>query len=580
MEPSLKKLELLDTSRQRLAEVAETLCVYLRDSESVFLDTGARLDDVQKRVERLVHAAGAAANLAPRAGEPSPRDHLAGSLATLKAELAASDARLTRALAGMDQVLGGLDSLVELRGPFQEVAMTLWSLAVGLRIESAVLAQGSSFDTVAGDVSVLSQLIGKKFDAALRHGAAIRNVVVGAHGRAQTFAAQESERLSGNLLETAAHLATMGAIEATATGLAEHARSTSASLSEGLITVLIALQSHDITRQLVEHVTDALRHADESSAGVETETLLAEVSLLARLQSSQLRLGRNKLTQALGEISAELQRISKASLALAEETRGLADPRAGALLQSVQDGMRHAGLAFRAHQERELEAAGSMASVGQSISEASAVVREIQKVGHSVNLISLNAQVAAAKSGNEGSTLAVLARGIHDVSAGIQICMEPVSDALRRIRGGGEELGAKSNGYDVAAAFLAELDEVVATLNTSRESLGQQLVVLHEDSEALGLEIHRLVAELEAATEVTGSLAEQADALDALADATRDAAGDARPRDTLSFIAAAQRYTMEEERVIHRSILGQEPTCPDGAPSDADADLGDNIELF
>ena len=348
--------------------------------------------------------------------------------------------------------------------------------------------------------------------------------------------------------------------------------------------MVTAIQSHDITRQMVEHVIEALHQGDEDFTGgakLINGVAPAELTLLRRLQASQLRSGHDKLVSALGQMATELGLVSTAAVGLAEETRGLAEPRSGALLDVLERGIDGALLAFREHRAGESETAAALGQVGATVRESVAVVKELDKIGHTVAMIALNAQVAAEKAGTDGRTVSVLAREIHEVADHIAACTAPVSDTLRGIAAAGSRLTDLGGSDPLGDRFMEELRTLLPQLRASRQALTAELGVLRDDGQRLRAEVQHLLARISSATSVTSRLRELADELDAGTVAVVEGAVSAHETPRLS--AAVTRYTMEDERVVHRKIIGADSIGPRSVrplSPNSDTSLGDNVELF
>ena len=139
------------------------------------------------------------------------------------------------------------------------MSVTLWALATRTQIENATSGlSGGAFDAVVTDVRHFAGLIKPKFDAVLARASHLRTTAATARDRTKTFVGREATELAVKVESTRKDLATVRSMRTAARTLSGEAVKSSEDLSRKVTAVLTALQMHDITRQMFEHVRDAL----------------------------------------------------------------------------------------------------------------------------------------------------------------------------------------------------------------------------------------------------------------------------------------------------------------------------------
>ena len=112
----------------------------------------------------------------------------------------------------------------------------------------------------------------------------------------------------------------------TASGTARHIESGTREIASTIGDIVMSLQFHDITRQQIEHVKEALgtvisRIREEGHAMSEKALFVREV---CSLQAAQLSQSRDELTDAVHKIIRNLHDISRSVNDILRETRNAA----------------------------------------------------------------------------------------------------------------------------------------------------------------------------------------------------------------------------------------------------------------
>jgi methyl-accepting chemotaxis protein len=234
----------------------------------------------------------------------------------------------------------------------------------------------------------------------------------------------------------------------------------------------------------------------------------------------------------------------------------------------------------------------------------SSFIKEIEVIGIQMRMIALNACVHAARIGCDGEVLGVLAESIHQLSVDTAGQIASISGSLKAIV---DETGSLSCGTlnsGEAGLLRREGDtghvhEVLAPLHRMDEEISALLSRIDREGSSLSEDIERAIGENRAQermergiSEVVSGLTKMIDEMKALVPAAD------REQKKQALAGLAERYTMEQERQIHRSVAASLPLAAasslvaeggaeQGAelggqevPASGGEEFGDNVELF
>ncbi len=247
-----------------------------------------------------------------------------------------------------------------------------------------------------------------------------------------------------------------------------------------------------------------------------------------------------------------------AQMALETSTMaGGADETGHSFLTEVETGFSSVTSALKTYREADRELSLAMGSVGGMLGEMSAHAGGIESIGEKIKLIALNAIVQACRIGDEGATLAVLAKAIHQLSTETRQRTENVSEALRSITSASESVCAAvdADGTDKGGelAYVAEtLGARLQTLHNVDQDIASLLTRMNLESRSLfedvcktidGVDVHRRVGQ------VIGSVVSALEDVVAFSRSRVRAESSTDEVEDMSALAAS--YTMQGERDVH-----------------------------
>ena len=443
---------------------------------------------------------------------------------------------------------------------------TFRTLCTLTRIETARLGSASAeFTDLAEEVRPLSESIQSSGAAMLDSAAALDRGVAAALRSAnglQTRQLRElpllMETVTGSLKVFAGKQ--QKAAEASAVQAAQYDGLCAA--VDGLVR---SIQFHDITRQQIEHVVEALERIPSGEAPCKRSLLT--------LQSSQLR-------SAAGVFASAVQGITRDLEEVAARLRGMADSS-----RSLLDGGEHehdsfflrmegsfAGIlrALAACTEADAEMQATAEAVETMVQGMRESVAQIRSVEIRIQRIALNAAIRASHIGADGDPLSVIAGVLQQMVSASSGNTEEAAGALDAI----SEAVRRLSTAPAASNTVSESSEQMRHAILEMHSAGELSYTRVNQIAALGASLAAGISELSegfsAGTLVAEVLARCCAELERVA--AELPVADAGAPSNLDQLA--EGYTMQTEREVHRMALHGEP-----APQSEEA-LGDNVELF
>jgi methyl-accepting chemotaxis protein len=336
-------------------------------------------------------------------------------------------------------------------------------------------------------------------------------------------------------------------------------------------------------------------HVEEDFLAAESRTekareLIGWLHDVSGLQKSQLDNAAKRFNEAVENLISSMAGIGEnVQLIGTEMGEVLSDEQeGGSVLDRIDEGASEIVGSMREFTSQGEEISELMGTVAETIKEMSEFVSDIEEVGSEIELISLNASVKAAHTGEEGKALGVLASSIQHLSTDAMDLTGKVTEVLREITAGSRRLEERAAEYVVSQ----DLEKLVSSQEetTSRlKALNADVVALFEEvsgeSRELGTDIRELAEQTdihhvveEDLREISGKALQLIREAEQVVPDMEDAARSERLKELLG------RYTMEAERLIHEaaSSVRQVIAEPDEGfeePAVAADDSGE-IELF
>lgn len=589
--------------REILSPVLESLRLLAGATEDEFLQMGSQLQSFYQRSVDITNMSGQLMEIVSGERLQTLIERLRQMMSDMEQYLAGARRSSGESFQTLERVQGLLDQLIQPLQGFQKMNKTLRMLSISTKIESARLGElGSGFVNLAMDVEKLSHQVNEKSATILKHrqllASNIDTNLNSVHSNEKVHDTEAHGALSG----TASALQKLIDVAQRCAGFGSMVSEVSADVSSNISEVVSSQQAHDITRQQVEHVVEALDKLNtditESVTTVAGEELyrklVIEAGDVCELQEAQLRFAVSELYAAVCAIVENLRDVARKQSLMARETlslAGVADSGGSSFVDELKQGMSSitSALIYCAQSDRNIS--DTMESVATTIRQITGFVEDIEYIGSEIDLIALNSQVKAALTGQEGAALGVLAEAIKRLSDEAIRQTEAVTATLTVIHTATEHLSTdtareEAGSGTLIASMESELSEIMRTLGVTNDELFALLAGLGENVRSLTEDVEQATA----AIDVHERMNSMAGVI--LADLER-IVGESRRIEpaTSQFKQNLQhmedRYTMESERRIHEAIARKSAGHPAAGvvveimpKEESDSEFGDNVDLF
>jgi methyl-accepting chemotaxis protein len=500
------------------------------------------------------------------------------------------------------EVLDGLDA--PLSG-FRKINKMLRMLGISTRIESTRLAEGAEgFDNLASDVQQLYVQINEKASSVNERKKELSAVVRQTIARVRSIEAEQRVEVGTMLDHASWSLGVLRDSNVKCTEFATSITTASQDVSGNIADVVMSMQFHDITRQQIEHAGEALadlcsgveRFADPGKGSGNPDGIIGDILAVSELQAAQLTHAASELSTAVENILEKLRGIAgmEESISMeAKEMAGSADEAGSSFFKEMESNLTSvaAALQSNAAENRSLEVA--LEGVDATIEEIALFVQSIETIGEEIELIAINAQIKAARTGEEGAALGVLAEAIQRLSlearsqtVAITAMLKSITDASGDLcRDVDEQISALEGEVREITAELGELLRMLSNVNVTFVSL---LRNIDRSVESLTSDIGCATSGISVHQRTEAVLGKVIDDLAGLITRMRPMAGTSTNGvSSLSLADLSGRYTMHSERKIHDKLaaakrgLACDPVTPlPPTPVEAAGEFGENVELF
>ncbi len=236
--------------------------------------------------------------------------------------------------------------------------------------------------------------------------------------------------------------------------------------------VVESVQYHDITRQQVDHIIDALENARQ-------ETSAIEVIPICEIQVAQLkRVGKEfenailSITTALGDLSSSITMMLSESEQISDFTK----ESGSTFFEQVERGLEIVTATMLEDQFAVHDLIESLRQVSKNIHKMKSFLDEMVEVDSEIELLALNSRVKAAKTGEGGAALGVIAESIQHLSGDtlreVDKVIELVSDMV-----------SASNDLADDRAIEDMLQQVESETNHIIGKLSESVKMFHDNNE-------------------------------------------------------------------------------------------------
>jgi methyl-accepting chemotaxis protein len=500
----------------------------------------------------------------------------------------------------LEQIMTQLDNVVRPLEGFQKMDKALRMLSISTKIESARLGElGAGFTTLAMDVEKLSQVVSEKSAGIMMQRQSLIHLISSNLVMVSSTEEHQYADAARILTTVGENLQTLTKLNTNCSETGSQVKMTSELISADMGAVVSSMQFHDITRQQIEHVIEALERMQQHIISSPDEkddachSQIAEIGDICELQTAQMRHAAEQLSQATITILDSLRDIgskqAQISFDLQQALMGSSNSTETSLLDSMEQEMHQVAKILQSCDKADQELSGAMSKVTGTITEIGSFVSDIEAVGSEIDLIALNAQIKAAHTGPQGAALGVLAEAIKRLSLDAVTQTEAVSSTLVAINSITATMADQNylSSADSDSLKVADMEQeagqIISALSTINRTLLQQLSGLANSAESLADDISSTTANVHVHEDIKQQTEHAVQALELIDSEARILVpASSEFRDNLRHME--QRYTMESERMIHEMMAARHGVKislqKQHENSGSDSEYGDNVDLF
>ena len=593
--------DILSVWRGVLSPAIEALRRMAGTTEDEFLQIGSEVQGFYQRSADITRTSNQLLEVVSGERIQSLTCRLQQMMADMEAYLTEARTRSSESCSTLEQVQVLLDNLSEPLEGFQKMNKALRMLSISTKIESARLGEmGSGFVNLAMDVEKLSHQVNDKSAAILAHRNMMATMIDSNLTGVRSSESAQDAKVVSSLKSTASSLQELVSVNERCTQFGATVSTISTEVTANISEVVSSLQMHDMTRQQVEHIVEALErlltdlHDSDNTAIDENrcQALIVESGDVCELQEAQLRFSSTELYTAVCTVVDNLRDVANKQSLIADETRnvaGAADSSGTSFVDVMSQGMTAITRALSSCASADRDMSDTMKKVAQTIGEIATFVTDIEMIGSEIDLIAMNAQIKAAHTGPEGAALGVLAEAIKRLSDETVKQTDSFAATLKKINTATEHLSIDSEEGQLGGRItfmqeeVSEILRALAGMNTELFSiltgLSRQVATLTNDVEKVtsGIDVHERTKVMS-----DGVLAD----LEQIVTESRVVVpASSEFKENLRHME--KHYTMESERHIHDALArkrsGQISVIEKAVARESSADdseFGDNVDLF
>ncbi|MEW6258594.1 MAG: methyl-accepting chemotaxis protein [Thermodesulfobacteriota bacterium] len=514
----------------------------------------------------------------------------------------------------LESLIERFDAIRSRLASFDTIVRHLHVLCNYIKIESARLGdRDTGFYALGEDVrSLADSITGKAGTLADRCRQLMHSIGEG-KSRITAIELQQAGQAQSILEQAHRNLSDMADHNRVSSQTLEEISSSWTRISHSIGEMVASMQFHDIVRQRIEHVREALvdvhkrfepdkpledttpgprnpvdrmlrwiglNGASTRAASPRPEVLQA-ACLVFDVQHHQLQDTRREIVGAVERIIEHLRQIADELSGMTQNTRAMTasgNEPSGSFLLALENHLANLAEAIAGYGDIQKQWMKSIDGITASVGEMSVFIHQIEAIGFQMKLIALNAAIHAAHIGQEGAALGVLADAIRQIADDTATHIETIAADLKALI----EEASKFSGEqmtDAGKTTEARIDDLPSALHSMIESLKEMdetisalLMQIDRDGSSLMQDIETTVGGIDVHERMGQQLGQIAADLQTTVEDVRKTCpelGSIEGHPAEGAEDGTDRYTMEREREIHRSIAVAAATTLAGATAAA-----------
>jgi len=601
----------------RIHSATDHLSALNASTEQEFLVIGERLQDFYARARRIASlTSDVAARMSGR-----EIDALVDELTSVAADLKTMGDDSRQGIEVLNMIVTGFENIHGPLNNFDKIVKNLQVLGNFVRIESARMHdRDSGFVTLVEDIKKLAVDIELRSKELLDQALSLRSRIREDLDGITRMKADLDARTRDIMSDTEAKIESLTKRHAwslkTIRDFAGRWENITGSVGE----IVMSIQFHDITRQQIEHVNEALADVagavQRPSPGENGGRLrmfgkggmpsvrydsMGTVAAVCDLQSAQLEHAGEEMEAAVGRILSNLEGVAGQIGSMSEDIRMLAgtgEDKDQSYLAGLEEGLARMTGALGRYAEVSRELRKATGRIPETVARMSSLVAVIDKIGIDMQIVALNACIRAEHIGTGGIALGVLADSLHGMSKSTTAEINAVSGELKGLIRATASLSPGADGKaDEERAVAHRLADVLKPLHRLNDETDGLIADIDASGKAFADDIESAVAGFTVHERVRRVIDGVRNELASVVAGIRGLLpAEVLARQDMKLEGLAGRYTMAKERDIHQTLIAADGAAAESAPGETvlfddgeekpkakekDAEeLGDNVELF
>jgi methyl-accepting chemotaxis protein len=595
--------------KSRLQSHIRDLEILNRETEKDYLEIGSNLKQFHIQSRDIVNVSSSISGSMAGAEIIEAISKLQGAIQRTETYIEGFEDRLGNRKDVLKEALEMVENMDEPVHDLKGIIKNMKYLSLSTKIHSARINEESSdFMVLAEDIKKLSEIIESKSAEIKSNLSALRNILDHAISSIIEIQKNQSHRLKKILVETFTIINSLQGKHELSKEKAESISRLSNGISGNIGEIVESVQFHDITRQQFDHVGEALAQLINTIDGEpdpgsrEGSGLITHVRDVCDLQLTQIDHAREQLITSMRRIVDSLETVSGNANLMLDEARQIAeygDQKDRSFMYEMERSLVSASstlLALSDNVESNLELSETMARVDSTANQMTSFTDDMDEIESEIEVIALNASVKAAKIGDSGLALGVVAQMMQKVSVKAHVITATISQFINTIKLAVKVLSSQIDSDEdnkETEDISNDLSETLRFLRKVNDDINENLVRVSEKGDVLSTSIRESISNIRE-HDLSGKVLDRViGGLKGIVDEATQYTQGGEKVDTVGLLSGlSKHYSMKSEHAIHRTFVfsrgnGESHKTGDITESDPDEEsqrskneFGDNVELF
>ncbi len=543
-----------------IAKYTELLRTVMQTSEKGFLTVGSRLQAIQTSTKHISEKLAGLVNDYSEGGNTNALGELRNMTERSAKHLNSFNDYSTQAVSHLQNLESPLASLPDSLQEFDRLVSRLRKMGIIAHIEAARIGDGGvDFVRLAEAVSLLGEQITAKAKEVRAYIKGVTEVITLDKDKIEQMAGKHNDATMHVTDDMQSNLQVLNEKHELYRQTTSGISSKSEDALRSIHVVVESIQYHDITRQQVEHVIEALQ-------SIQQQDSVLEVVPICEIQVAQIkRVGKEfdgavfSIVNALGDLSNAVTMM----LSEAEQMTNFTKDSGSTFFEHVERGFETVSATMMQDRQAVQDLTSSLHKISGNIREMKSFMDEMVDVGSEIELLALNSRVKAAKTGTEGATLGIIAESIQNLSTDT---LQQVNEVIKQMAHMVSISGDLTDDHTIETLMhqaetetnelIGKLKDAVQVLHSNNTMSNKVFIETEEMCTAIVRQLESLAVEMDKHRKLGASLSDAGDMLGRLARQLRASVPDSAQLTIDKRLEdIRKRYTMETERLTHHAVI-------------------------